>query len=196
MMNRTERWILCCLLLALAVGTLAHARQQELSGKLIRLHVVAEDDTDLSQARKLLVRDRILNELESLQAGSADEAETQIRTKLPALRAAAQETLALSGSSAGVRVSLEREQFPTREYETFALPAGAYTTLRVTLGDGSGKNWWCVAFPPLCLQAVSALEEGELDDRDWSLISLEDGYSIRFRILDWTEKLLSFFTQS
>lgn len=77
----------------------------------------------------------------------------RFKNGLPAIEQAANETLSRLGSGDTAKVSLRRELFPTRDYETFRLPAGVYRTLRVTIGTGEGHNWWCVVFPALCLPA-------------------------------------------
>ena len=90
----------------------------------------------------------------------------------------------VSGGSA--RVELGRETYPTREYETFSLPAGVYTSLRITLGAGGGRNWWCVVYPPLCTAGVETAQEALLSDDDIKLITGDGGgYVLRFRLLEW-----------
>ena len=92
-----------------------------------------------------------------------------------------------------VRVSLGAEHYPTRDYGTFALPAGVYTSLRVTLGAGEGHNWWCVIFPPLCAQAAGLSEQTvqALSDDDVRLVTESDGgYVVRFRLLELWDALV------
>ena len=83
-------------------------------------------------------------------------------------------------------MELGRETYPTREYETFSLPAGVYTSLRITLGAGGGRNWWCVVYPPLCTAGVETAQEAALSDDDIKLITGDGGgYVLRFRLLEW-----------
>ena len=92
-----------------------------------------------------------------------------------------------------VRVTLGAEHYPTRDYGTFALPAGVYTSLRVTLGAGAGHNWWCVIFPPLCAQAAGLSERAvqALSDDDVRLVTESDGgYVVRFRLLELWDALV------
>ena len=144
------------LLAALTVSLCAFSQrsQQRLSQKLIRLHVVANSDEPEDQAVKLLVRDAVLQEAAIVLENAADP-EASLQAALPALTRAANETLFSQGSPDTASVSLRRELFPTREYDTFRLPAGVYKSLRVTIGKGEGHNWWCVVFPALCLPASS-----------------------------------------
>ena len=90
-------------------------------------------------------------------------------------------------------VTLGAEHYPTRDYGTFALPAGVYTSLRVTLGAGAGHNWWCVIFPPLCAQAAGLSERAvqALSDDDVRLVTESDGgYVVRFRLLELWDALV------
>ena len=116
--------------------------------------MVANSDTPDDQALKLLVRDAVLREAAIALKDAADP-EASLQAALPALTRAANETLFSQGSLDAAAVSLRRELFPTREYDTFRLPAGVYKSLRVTIGKGEGHNWWCVVFPALCLPASS-----------------------------------------
>ena len=127
-------------------------RQQQLAQKLIRLHVVANSDTAEDQRVKLLVRDAVLRAAADALEEKTDP-EAALQNGLPAIEQAANETLSRLGSGDMAKVSLRRELFPTRDYETFRLPAGVYRTLRVTIGTGEGHNWSCVVFPALCLPA-------------------------------------------
>lgn len=192
-----ERWypwelaLLLSLCVTLLSGVRAGAESRALSEKVIRLHVIAVSDSEADQAVKLRVRDAVLAELAPALEGAADvtaAAET-IRGLLPALEETARQT----SGEAQVSVTLSREGYPTRVYDTFSLPAGQYTSLRVTLGAGRGHNWWCVVYPPLCTAAA----EEELDETaalsgdDVKLLT-EDGtgYVLRFRLVElWGELL-------
>ena len=147
---------------ALAMGLLSctylQTQQRQLAEKLVRLHVVANSDSPSDQAIKLRVRDAVLAAAEPV-LGSADDPEQALAAELPALECAAAEMLRALGREESVSVTLQNERFPTRDYETFSLPAGVYRTLRVTIGAGEGHNWWCVVFPTLCTAA--SLDEFE-----------------------------------
>ena len=149
--NRTlHPWELALLLsvcLTLVVGAWAGARQEGLSDSLVRLHVIAASDSAADQAEKLRVRDAVLSYLApKLEAAeSISDARAILRAEQAGIRKAAR-----SVTRQNVTVTFTREHYPTRDYGSFALPAGTYPSLRVILGSGQGHNWWCVVFPPLC----------------------------------------------
>ena len=170
--------------LALELGA-ARADQRALAEDVIRLHVVADADESEAQRLKLCVRDRILAVVgdELAAASDADEAERIVRGALEEIRSAAEDTLAAEGCSLPVRAEVTRDRFPQRTYGGVTLPAGEYTALRVVIGRGAGRNWWCVMFPPLCAGAEEdggSAAAGELDG-EWRLAT-EDTPEIRFRL--------------
>lgn len=188
------------LLLALAVTLLWGAwslhRQDDLQEKMIRLHVIANSDSDTDQTLKLCVRDAVLCRAEEILRQSADmtEARARLRDSLPAIGDAAAQELAAQGSGYSVSVALEDTEFPRKTYDGFALPAGEYLALRVVIGAGEGRNWWCVVYPPLCTAAACELEgvalDGGMTADDLSLMTGENaGYVLRFRSLELWERL-------
>lgn len=183
-----ELALLLALCFTLLCGTWAQGRQQVLAGKLVRLHVIAASDADEAQAVKLQVRDAVLAYLEPKLADvtDVDAAQEIIAANLDGVAQAARTV-----TPDTVTVTLGPERYPTREYETFSLPAGVYTSLRVTLGAGEGHNWWCVIFPPLCVESsLSDRAVETLSDDDVKLITEDgDGYVLRFRLLDLWGKL-------
>ena len=180
---------LMALSLALCAGTWAQTRQQTISSALVRLHVIADSDAAEEQEIKLEVRDAVLAYLTPVleEAESQQQARRIIRDNLEGIAQAA-------GSAARgrqVSVTLSRESYPTREYEGFTLPAGRYESLRVILGEGEGKNWWCVVFPPLCLSAAEREEvQSVLNGENLAIVTEEEGYVLRFRLVElWGELL-------
>ena len=188
------------LLLALAVTLLWGAwslhRQDALQEKMIRLHVIANSDSDADQTLKLCVRDAVLCRAEEILRQSADMTEARVRLteSLPAIGDAAAQELAAQGSGYAVSVSLEETEFPLKTYDGFALPSGEYLALRVVIGAGEGRNWWCVVYPPLCTAAASDLPQtaaaGGMTADDMALMTGADGgYVLRFRSLELWERL-------
>ena len=188
------------LLMALAVtllwGSWSLQEQDALERKMIRLHVIANSDTQADQTLKLQVRDRVLVQATAIleQAHDMEDAAAQLTAALPAIEDAARAEMAERGYDYAVSVRLEQTEFPTKVYDGFALPSGSYLALRVVIGEGQGQNWWCVVFPPLCMTAASDLEEtaivAGLEEEDISLITGEEqGYVLKFRSLELWESL-------
>ena len=180
---------LMALSLALCAGTWAQARQQSISSALVRLHVIAVSDGAEEQEIKLEVRDAVLDYLTPVLENAEDQQQARqiITENLEGIAEAA-------GSAARgrqVSVTLSRESYPTRQYEGFTLPAGRYESLRVILGEGEGKNWWCVVFPPLCLSAAESEEvQSVLNGEDLSIVTEEEGYVLRFKLVELWGKLI------
>ena len=182
----------------LASGGLALRAQTQLAERVVRLHVLANSDGEEDQELKLLVRDRVLARATELltQAGNRAEAESLLRRELPELEALAARELRANGCDYPVTAELTDTEFPTREYDGFTLPAGEYLALRVVIGEGAGRNWWCVVFPPLCTAAsadvpAAALSAG-LSEEQVGLITEEDqGYVLKFKAVEWWEQLRS-----
>ena len=177
--------------------------QRELAGSVIRFHVIANSDSAEDQALKLAVRDRVLARAEELypQGATLAQAQAALEGNLNLLAAAGREAVEEQGYDYPVAASLEDCWFPTKEYEGFALPAGNYTALRVTLGDGKGQNWWCVAFPPLCLGAASetvdqALEAGHFTPDQGALVTGDgEGYVLKFKAMELLGEWKGFFAK-
>ena len=201
-MQNTSKWnaLECALLAMLAacllVGAAALKKQDQLQQKMIRLHVVANSDSDRDQALKLQVRDKVLAFTERTMRASADRAAANValQTYLPVIERMAEETLRENGCWDSVEVRLEPTEFPLKAYNGFRLPAGEYMALRVLIGEAAGQNWWCVVYPPLCTAAATDMPEtairAGLSGDDVSLITEEDaGYVLKFRSLELWEQL-------
>jgi len=168
--------------------------QLELSEKLIRLHVVANSDSEADQAYKLQIRDELLQSIKPIldDAQNRDDAVKLLADALPQLNA--------DMKSADCTLTIGKEFFPERDYDTFSLPAGEYTALRAVIGDGNGKNWWCVLFPPLCMEAVTSLDADSTDafallteDETALITGSNSGIKIKFRILDVIDEFRRMF---
>lgn len=183
--------------LTLTIGVWASASESALADRVLRLHVIANSDSDSDQARKLLVRDAVLAQASQLLDGVSDrrDAEAALAPHLDELAQAGEDALSRTGAPDRVRVTLADQWFPTKEYDGFSLPAGQYRALKVTIGEGKGRNWWCVVFPPLCLasvseQSVESAAEGVLSEDQIALITGQDGgYVLKFRLIEWWQEL-------
>lgn len=197
--KRLKIWeiiLLVGLLAFLASGAMALRTQDDLSNKVVRLHVLANSDSEEDQALKLLVRDAVLERAEDVLVQTSDraEAEGKLRGQLLEFERAAAEVIREEGYDYTVTVELADTEFPTRAYDGFALPAGEYLALRVLIGEAAGQNWWCVVFPPLCTAAVadtsvSAMATG-FTEEEIKLITEEDsGYILKFKVVEFWEEL-------
>lgn len=166
--------------------------EEAIYNSVIRLHVIAASDSDSDQALKLKVRDAVLSGLSTLSEGcsSKSEAEEKLASQLDEIRAVALETLAAECCDCQVSVSLGKEKYPQKSYDGVCFPAGEYTSLRIVIGEGEGKNWWCVLFPQLCLagakNAEAAFVEVGLTPEQYRVITETDvpKYKLRFKIID------------
>ena len=201
-MKRAARWewaLLIALLVSFAWGTWADRTQQQLSDKVLRLHVLANSDSEADQALKLKVRDSVLETASAILADCPDRetAEQRLSAALPEIEDAARARIAAEGGKQTVTAELRPTVFPTREYEDFTLPAGEYLALRVVLGEGEGHNWWCVVFPPLCAETTSSFSQtamaAGLTEEEVALITESDGYQLKFKAVELWEKLMAYF---
>lgn len=201
--------------LSLPLSALFPSREETLIyNNIIRLHVLANSDSDEDQALKLKVRDGILSTVSGIigDITDFDAAGAALSANIATITEAAINVLASEGSEYPVRVTLTREDYPTRDYRGVTLPAGEYTSLRVLIGEAEGQNWWCVLFPQLCLNIVSSTSEDgvkivddiEFDDSKEKLIEagltpsqirLITGDSpdvvIRFRLLEMIKSIFN-----
>ena len=188
------------LILGLVCVISVYKDRKTLNEQIIRLHVVADTDDPVDQEVKLQVRDEILQLVDTIKEGAASkqEALSRLKEQLPELQKAANDVLQQHGKHYEAVVTRQKEAFPTRFYDTFSLPAGVYDSLRVTIGSGEGKNWWCVVFPNLCVPAASADVENTAVEAGFSdtlskTLTHQKGYEVRFWILDFFGKLQNYF---
>ncbi len=201
-MKKTVKIILLGVLICSVFGFVNLIRdKQMLKNNLVRLHVVANSDTEFDQAVKIKVKDRITAYLwENMQnIDTIEQAKAYLQENLNQLEQFAYVVLAENNVSERVKISLKKEAFDKRVYDTFSLPSGVYQSLRIEIGEANGKNWWCVVFPTLCLPATgsefrdTAVSSGF--DKDLTSTLAEDkGYEIRFFLLDCLGKIENFFS--
>ena len=135
----------------------------------IRIHVRANSDSTEDQSVKLAVRDAIVQYLAPLSVGidSKEKMWDLLQNKAEEIKKTANDTLVGCGYEYGCRVRLAKENFPSRRYGDLTLQAGEYDAVIVELGSGEGKNWWCVAYPPLCFVAAKETGKEEVEYRSW-----------------------------
>ena len=177
---------------ACSVGAFAY-NCSRVRSDVLRMHVIANSDCSADQQLKLMVRDAVLERGAQLFDGTvtADEARRKIEPHKAELEAAAREVIERAGYDYPVSVNVVNEYFATRCYGSLTMPAGRYTAVKVVIGEGAGRNWWCVMFPPLCLPAAS--EKTDIDavlGRDGAeLIEGGSKYEIRFKIVEVIESI-------
>lgn len=197
--DKLKLWEIC-LLLGLGFSTLMGAglqqEQDNLAEGIIRLHIVANSDSASDQALKLKIRDAVLEQAKILyeEGMTAEEAEEIFRDNINLLQNTAQ---ALT-TRYSVTAQVTQLWFPTKYYDNFALPAGEYLALQITIGEAEGENWWCVAYPPLCLGAASetvdwAVEAGHFSPSEADLIT-GNGYILKFKSMELLQTMRGIFS--
>lgn len=164
---------------------------EQIRSDVLRLHVIANSDSSVDQNLKIRLRDFLLEEGKSIFDGSVnvENAVKKIEPQIHALEKSAKEFIRASGFDYDVKISLSREYFTTRTYETVTLPAGKYLALRVVIGSGEGHNWWCVMFPPMCVPAADKKDEIEniFTEDEIKLVESSPKYEIRFKVVEICE---------
>ena len=174
-----------CFILLTAVDTFVPRGEAEVYDSLIRLHVLADSNSDEAQQTKLLVRDAILQECGDIFSSSGDivTAEETLDRNITKIEEIANRVLKENGADYGATVELGIENYPTRDYGEFSLPAGSYKSLRVKLGRAEGNNWWCILFPPLCTNASTDLSSSGMNAKDTEVFT-KSKYKFRFKLLE------------
>ena len=207
---RAAAFITCAAILISLIFLLAASLKFEsfdtnpVYASVFRLHIRANSDSEEDQETKLAVRDALLPFTAELFADckGLSDAINVAKTESHAILSHINSTLSTLGADYGARISIGKEEFPERNYGGEVYPAGEYTALIVSLGEGEGQNWWCVLFPSLCLSAVKGAEESievGLTPEQYRTIT-ESGekeaapapkYRLKFRFLELIEELLS-----
>lgn len=195
-MKRIALYVLGLLLCATFLSVMPVEGEEGIYDSVVRLHILANSDSEEDQRLKLAVRDAVLEEYgEVLNCGDKTAAEERISELLPAVKKTAEETLATHGCPHTVKIYFTEEKYPTRTYGELDFPAGVYSSLRIIIGEGEGQNWWCVLFPPICLDAAveaaatTPSKPNELDEAEWKLVSRDGRYEVRFRLLEMLAEL-------
>lgn len=177
---------------AAVLSVLPVSGEHRIYNDVLRLHVIAESDSDEDQKLKLMVRDAVLECVSDTVAKceTFEEADAAIGDMIDEIKTAAEECVSENNADCDVYVTLSHEKYPRREYGSSCLPAGVYRSLRVTLGDGAGKNWWCVLFPTVCIRfAGEKADEDEyiaagFTPEEYRIITGEGKWKVKFRILE------------
>jgi stage II sporulation protein R len=202
---KIEKAVLCGLVIAIMASSLSgfsvfSAQCNDIRGRVLRLHILANSDSKADQQLKLNVRDRILAQSSQLfkESKTKAEAEKNVRSKLPEIAKIAQAEIKKEGYSYKVSARLVHMYFTTRTYGDITLPAGDYDAVRITIGAAKGHNWWCVLFPSLCVPAARKTQDKALSDvlttNEVRIVkgSGKPGIVIKFKTVELCEQFKSF----
>ena len=184
-----------CLLLLFCV--LPIHGEGEIYQRVLRLHVIANSDSDSDQSLKLHVRDAVLEYCAPLlsEVSSREQAAAVVKAHADEIERVAVAALAEKGCTDRVSLEVCTEKYPMKDYESFCFPAGSYLSVKLRIGEAEGQNWWCVLFPKLCTQVASSPEEefvavGFTPDQYKIITESENAsYRIRFKFLEFFEGL-------
>lgn len=170
----------------------------EIRTDVLRLHVIANSDSEEDQQLKLKVRDALLRTGKNIFDGSVtrENAEEKIRNEKEKLEQTAKKVIRENGFDYDVEITVTEEFFNTRTYENITLPAGKYMAVRVLIGENAGKNWWCVMFPPLCIPAAQTDISLYLDNKEVKLVETNPKYEPRFKIIEIYEEIKNHFNSN
>ena len=194
---RLEISLLVALIICGALNINAFSQQcDNIRDKMLRMHVIANSDSDEDQQLKLKVRDAVLSAGKEVFDGSvtAEEAKEKLTPYVDYLEKVALETVKNEGFNYNVKITVENEYFNTRTYDnSVTLPAGFYTAVKVIIGEGKGQNWWCVMFPPMCLPTATAECEisDVLTDDETEIVLNTEKYEFKFKLLEIFEELFN-----
>ncbi len=183
--------VICCL-----ANITAFSNQCDgIRNKMLRMHVIANSDSVEDQNLKLKVRDAVLLKGKEIFDGSitSDEAEAKISPHIDELEKAALSVIKNEGFDYDVKITVQEDYFKTRVYNnSITLPAGYYTAVKVVIGEGEGKNWWCVMFPPMCLPGANSdcKIEDILNSEENDIVNNGQKYVFRFRIIEIYEDII------
>ena len=171
----------------------------DLRDNVLRLHIIANSDTEQDQELKLAVRDSVLNECGYLfnDNETLEQAADTVRNNIDLFSRVAQKTILENGYNYKVYVELTDDYFDTKVYDHFTLPAGVYEALKIKIGDAKGKNWWCVMFPSVCIYSAADTRTGSLKDstseQSAYIAEHADRYVIKFKIVEVYERMKKLF---
>ena len=168
------------------------ATGNEIRSETLRLHIIANSDSEEDQQLKLKVRDAVLEATGELFAEVSGKTEAVAAAEYSAndIKEIAEKTIAEEGFDYPVQVEVTEMWFETRSYEGFTLPAGDYDAVRIIIGEGEGKNWWCVMYPALCIPGAEKPLEKYCDNADF--VSGTE-FEIRFAVIEWIESIKKSF---
>lgn len=198
-MKNFTKAIVISLLFCIMFSVLPFEKEcRNISSEVLRIHILADSDSEYDQNLKLKVRDEVLEYTEGLfdKAKSKEQAVKIANNNLENIIKVSEKVLESNGCNKPVSAKITDMNFDTRYYDNITMPSGNYTALRITIGSGEGKNWWCVMYPSLCLYTCSDAEslEDKLSDNQYELITDENEYKFKFKIVEYFNIIKNLFT--
>lgn len=196
-MKKLVRHTITMLIITMILGVLPTDAEGKIYEDTLRLHILANSDSADDQGLKLKIRDKILEKYGNMlrDGNSISEAKDKVMAVLPQIENDVRKWISDLGYRYNVKAILDEEWYETREYDEFSLPAGKYLSLRIIIGRGEGQNWWCVMYPPLCMEmaAESApADDGVIDYTNEEIALITSGeYQIKFKILEELSRAFS-----
>lgn len=191
--------ILICIATFFTLGSIIPTESEyQIYDSCVRLHVIANSDSEKDQELKLKVRDELLNYISKYEVKTKEEALSMMKKERDSLEEMAKRVVNENGYDYDIKIEIGLENYPRREYEEFALPAGEYTSVRVIIGEGKGQNWWCVLYPPLCTGAALSYDkdaciEVGLTSSQYDLITGSKGkYKVKFKLVEMAAGIVGF----
>ncbi len=184
------KWTLTIMIVTMVIGAMPTEAEGEIYKDTLRLHILANSDLVEDQALKIKLRDRILLKYGNIlrEGDSISDAKATVDVLLPEIESDARLWIKELGYDYDAKATLSIEWYDTREYEDFTLPAGYYSSLRIIIGEGDGQNWWCVMYPPLCMEMASEPSPGDdgiIDYTKEEITLITSGkYQVKFKILE------------
>ncbi len=198
-MKRKIELSICFGLICAVMLSMSHfsAACDDLRQNVLRLHIIANSDSDADQQLKLKIRDEILAQTDGLFEGAVDlqQAENLVCENLALFEEIANEVIAENGFNYTANASFGVSQFSTRYYDDFTLPAGEYQSLIITLGEAEGQNWWCVVYPTVCIPAAKGELNDAVNDESAQIAKGGKRYIMRFKTVEIYEKIKNFINR-
>ena len=184
--NRKQTLLLLSALLMLLFLSNIQCTREIDTDSLIRIHVIASSNSDTDQQLKLKVKDDVIRYLQPAlkQSDSLAESRRIILSSLPQIEQTALQTLQQNGCEDTVTLQYGHFDFPVKYYGSFSLPAGNYEALRILIGEGKGRNWWCVLFPPLCFTDSNVSSSGKYTDQ-----TPDTHIQFKLKSIEWLKSL-------
>jgi stage II sporulation protein R len=171
--------------------------RDNIQSDVLRMHILANSDSNEDQQLKLKVRDKLLECSADIFEGasSLEEMKEKAEEKLEYINGIVEQVISENGFSYGSEAEVVNMEFDAREYGEITMPAGTYDALRITLGEANGHNWWCVMYPPLCIPAAEKAEVDKQEAEDYfsseemDMLENPENYEIKFKCAEIFEKI-------